>query len=109
LAPSGAWFLLGVPLGALAGIYGGAAQSLMTQQVGAGDQGMLQGASSSVMGLVGLIGPGLFTYCFAEAIGPQAIFSGALPGTPFLVAALLTASSFLLALRVAHPRAAHVR
>jgi DHA1 family tetracycline resistance protein-like MFS transporter len=105
LAPSGTWFLVGVPLGALAGIYGGAAQSLMTQQVSAQDQGMLQGANSSVMGLVGLLGPGVFTYCFAQAIAQPPMFSGHLPGAPFLLAAVLTLVSFLVALRVAQPSA----
>ena len=77
----------------------------MTQQVSAQDQGMLQGANSSVMGLVGLLGPGVFTYCFAQAIAQPPMFSGHLPGAPFLLAAVLTLVSFLVALRVAQPSA----
>jgi MFS transporter, DHA1 family, tetracycline resistance protein len=104
-APSGGWFLCAVPIHALAGLYGGAAQSLMTQRVGAHEQGELQGAGSSLMGLVGLIGPGLFSVAFARGIAPGRV-AAALPGAPFYVAALLTAGAFAIALRVARPLAA---
>jgi MFS transporter, DHA1 family, tetracycline resistance protein len=102
LAPRGFWFLCGVPFGALAGLYSAAAQSLMTQRVGPHEQGALQGAGSSLLGLVGLIGPGLFTVAFARGIAPTA---GAtpLPGAPFFVAALLTAGAFAIGLKVARP------
>jgi DHA1 family tetracycline resistance protein-like MFS transporter len=104
-APSGAWFLCAIPFGALAGLYTAAAQSLMTQRVGAHEQGELQGAGGSLMGLVGLIGPALFTVAFAVGIAPAA--GGApLPGAPFYVAALLTAGAFAIALKVARPPAA---
>jgi len=105
LAPSGAWFLCAIPFGALAGLYAAAVQALMTERVAPNEQGELQGAGSSVMGLVGLIGPGLFTFTFARAIAPAA-GAAALPGAPFLVAALLTAAAFVLGLAVARPLAA---
>ncbi len=104
-APTGAWFLAAVPFHALAGLYGGAAQSLMTQRVGAHEQGELQGAGSSLMGLVGLVGPGLFTVAFARGIAPGTA-AAALPGAPFYLAALLTAVGFAIALKVARPPAA---
>ena len=100
-APSGVLFLAGIPFGAVAGLYGGAIQSLLTQRVGPSDQGALQGASSSLMGLVGLLGPGLFTATFAFAIERAPQPSAALVGAPFLLAAALTAGSLLLALWVA--------
>ncbi len=101
-APTGFWFLCAIPFGALAGLYTAAAQSLMTQRVGAHEQGELQGAGSSLMGLMGLIGPGLFTIAFAQGIAP-ATGGAALPGAPFYVAALLTAGAFAIALKVAQP------
>ena len=103
LAPRGGWFLCAIPFGALGGFYAAAAQSLMTQRVGVNEQGELQGASSSLMGLVGLVGPALFTLTFARAIENVAPGTAALPGAPFLVAALLTAAGFVLALKVARP------
>ena len=102
-APTGILFLCAIPFGALAGLYTGAAQSLMTQRVGAHEQGELQGAGSSLMGLVGLIGPGLFTVSFALGIAATAAGGAVLPGAPFYVAALMTAGAFAIALKVARP------
>ena len=104
-APTGVLFLCAIPFGALAGLYGAAAQSLMSQRVGAHEQGELQGAASSLMGLVGLIGPGLFSFAFARGIAPAA-GAAAMPGAPFYVAALLTAGAFAIGLKVARPPAA---
>ena len=106
LAPSGAWLLAAIPLGGLAGLYGAALQSLMTQRVPMNVQGELQGANASAMGLMGLVGPGLFTVVFARAIAPGAGWQ--LPGAPFLVAAALTALALVLAVRAARPVATRV-
>jgi DHA1 family tetracycline resistance protein-like MFS transporter len=103
LAPSGAWFLCAIPLGALAGLYSAAADSLLTQRVSADEQGELQGAGSSLMGLVGLAGPGLFTAAFAVAITAPVDAAIHVPGAPFLLAGLMTAASLLIALKVARP------
>jgi MFS transporter, DHA1 family, tetracycline resistance protein len=102
-APTGILFLCAIPFGALAGLYNGAAQSLMTQRVGAHEQGELQGAGSSLMGLVGLVGPGLFSVSFA--LGIASAGAAALPGAPFYVAALMTAGAFAIGLKVARPLA----
>jgi len=101
LAPSGAWFLVAIPFGGLSGLYGAALQALMTQRVQPHEQGQLQGANSSAMGLMGLIGPALFTVVFARAIAPAAASAWHVPGAPFLVAAALTSLAFVLALRTA--------
>ena len=101
LAPSGPWFLAAIPFGSLAGLYSAGVQALTTARVGSGEQGQLQGLNSSVIGLVGLAGPGLFTVTFAVAIGAGS--AARLPGAPFLVAALLTGAALLLAARVARP------
>ena len=105
LAPTGWLFLCGIPFGGLSGLYGAAAQALMTQRVSAGEQGELQGANSSLMGLVGLLGPGLFTLSFAQALAVTSGPAGVawVTGLPFLLAAALTTGSFLIALKVARP------
>ena len=102
-APTGIVFLCAIPFGALAGLYTGAAQSLMTQRVGAHEQGELQGAGGSLIGLVGLIGPGLFSVSFALGIAAAKSGGAALAGAPFYVAALLTAGAFSIGLKVARP------
>ena len=93
-APDGPLFWLGVPVMALWGIAGAAAQALATQLVTPEQQGQLQGATSSVASLSQLLGPFLFTLTFAYFIGAEAPFE--LPGAPFLLASAL----LLLALAV---------
>lgn len=98
VAPTGAHFLIGVPVMSLWGLAGPAAQGLMTRAVAPTEQGRLQGALSSLMGIAGLLGPGLFTQAFARAISTGRGWE--LPGAPFLLAALLMVSAFALAWRV---------
>jgi DHA1 family tetracycline resistance protein-like MFS transporter len=82
LAPTGAWFLVGVPIMALWGISGPAAMDMMSRRVSESEQGQLQGANSSVRSLAGLLAPGLFSVTFAWLLV-------SLPGAPFLLAAAL--------------------
>ncbi len=103
LAPTGLWFMAGVPLVALGGLAGPSMQGLMTREIGASDQGKLQGALASLQGVAGLIGPLLFTQTFALAIRPGAAIH--LPGAPFLLAAALVAIAMIAATRVTRPRA----
>jgi DHA1 family tetracycline resistance protein-like MFS transporter len=87
LAPSGAWIWLAIPVAALWGLFGPAAQSLMTQRIAASEQGRLQGALNSVRGVSGLAGPVLFTASLAAGVsqpGPSLVW-----GAPFFVAAVL--------------------
>ena len=44
--------------------------SLMTRRVAPTEQGQLQGANSSLMGIASMIGPALFTLIYARAISP---------------------------------------
>ena len=69
LAPTGGIFLMGIPLGALYGLTYPSLQGLMTRRVGPDEQGRLQGALGSLMGIAGVIAPLLFTQVFAAAIG----------------------------------------
>lgn len=88
LAPSGRWFVAVTPIFSLMGLYGPAAQGLMTKRVSPSEQGQLSGANSSVMGITGMIGPGLFTVTFATFISASFV-PWRLPGAPFLLAAAL--------------------
>ena len=98
LAPDGILFMTGVVVYAPIGLAGPAVQGLMTRRVGPTEQGRLQGANSSIMGLTGVIGPSLFTFIFALFISAQSPIS--LPGAPFLLAGLLALAALLLAVQV---------
>lgn len=98
IAPTGALFWIGVPVMSLWGIAGPATQGLMTRRVSGSEQGQLQGAQSSIVGIAGLIGPLLFTLTFAAFIGAQRNWQ--LPGAPFLLAAILLLAGTFVAWRV---------
>ncbi|MCI0569027.1 MAG: TCR/Tet family MFS transporter [Acidobacteria bacterium] len=98
LATSGAVIWCSMPLFALMGLFGPPSQSLMTRRVGPSEQGQLQGANSSIMGITGLIGPGLFTLTFAFFIGDGRDWR--FPGAPFFLAALLLVTALAVSLRV---------
>jgi DHA1 family tetracycline resistance protein-like MFS transporter len=82
LAPTGALFLIGVPVMSLWGLSGPAILGLMSRLVSPSEQGQLQGANTSLTSIAGLLGPGLFATAFAQLLGP-------LPGAPFDVSALI--------------------
>jgi len=102
LASSGAVFWLGIPVAALWGLYGPASQALMTRHVEPTEQGQLQGALSSILGITGMIGPGLFTLTFAHFITPGRVII--FPGAPFLLAAALIGVAVIFAWRVTRPQ-----
>ena len=91
-------FWIGLPLISLLGLFGPSAQGLMTRHVDAGEQGRLQGANASIMGIAGVIGPSLFNLSFAHFIQPS--LAHPWPGAPFWLAALLVAAGLLLAAQV---------
>jgi MFS transporter, DHA1 family, tetracycline resistance protein len=95
LATTGFWFLAGVPLLALWGIASAPTLSLMSRHVSESEQGQLQGANASMMGIASLIGPAIFTQSFALSIGANAVMHQ--PGAPFLLAAVLIAASLAVA------------
>jgi DHA1 family tetracycline resistance protein-like MFS transporter len=100
---SAPWMLgLAIPVAAFWGLAGPAGQSLMSQRVGASEQGKLQGALSSLTGIAGMLGPSLFTGVFAYSIsaGAPMIFAGA----TFMTAALLVALGLPIALRALRSR-----
>ncbi|MGZ3457770.1 MAG: tetracycline resistance MFS efflux pump, partial [Archangium sp.] len=102
LAPTAVLFWLGVPVLALWGLFGPASQGLMSSRISQSEQGQLQGALSSLMGIAGMLGPALFTETFAYFIGARSDWG--LPGAPFLLAALLLVLAVGLAGRATSPR-----
>jgi len=98
LAPTGHVLWLGIPVLAVQGLFGPAAQGIMSHHVSPSEQGELQGENSSIAGITGLIGPVLFTTTFATFIGPRRDLH--FPGAPFFLAACLIGVAFLLARRV---------
>ncbi len=90
LAPTGYWFWAGIPVMALWGLAGAAQLAMMSRRVSHSEQGQLQGAHSSLVGIASMVAPTVFTLAYAAAIDPARGIN--LPGTPFFIAA-----GFLLA------------
>lgn len=97
LAPNAPWFWAGMPVFALMGLFNPGLQSLMTQRVAPTEQGRLQGANTSIVGIAGMVAPALFTGSFAFFIGRGSAWH--LPGAPFLLAASLTFAALLVVWR----------
>jgi DHA1 family tetracycline resistance protein-like MFS transporter len=95
-APVGWGFWLGIPVFAFMGFIGPALQTLMTRRVSASEQGQLQGANSSLMGIAGMFAPLVFTQVFAVFISPAAPV--VLPGAPFYLAGLLMVLALFIAI-----------
>jgi MFS transporter, DHA1 family, tetracycline resistance protein len=101
LAPTGSIFWIGVPVMALWGVATPSLQTIMTRLVDPTEQGRLQGALASLVGLASLIGPTVFSQIFAASISTHADLG--LPGAPYLLAALLIFAAMLLAWRTTQP------
>ncbi|MGA8535242.1 MAG: TCR/Tet family MFS transporter [Candidatus Tumulicola sp.] len=94
---NGVIFLLAIVIICLP-MYNATSQALMTRHVGPSEQGELQGALGSIRGISMLLGPGLFTFVFAQFIGPWG--AAGIPGAPWYLAALMYAGALVLAWRV---------
>lgn len=81
----------------LGGIAGPALQGIISNQVPANEQGELQGALTSLVSVTSIIGPILMTYLFSYFTAPAAPLH--FPGAPFLMGAVLSLVSMLLAIR----------
>jgi DHA1 family tetracycline resistance protein-like MFS transporter len=96
---SNGWVFWGaIPVFALVGFFTPALQGLMTRRVSAKEQGQLQGANSSLMGIAGMFGPVVFTWVFSAAISENVPIQ--VPGAPFLLAALLHVAAIVVAVFV---------
>jgi len=100
-APSGPFYLVGVPIWAMTGFLQPGLMGLMTRRVGPQNQGQLQGANQSLQGVASILGPPFFGLTFAWAVRHDAVLH--LPGLPILASAVLLAAAFVLSLRVATP------
>ncbi len=80
---------------ALGGVAGPAIQGILSGKVPPNEQGELQGALTSVMSLTSIVGPILMTGLFAYFTSPAAPFY--YPGSPFMMGAVLTVFSLLIA------------
>jgi len=69
----------------------------LSRRVGATEQGQLQGANASLIGIANLLGPGLFIQVFAVSIGTGVAWHQ--PGAAYLLAALLLAAALAVAAR----------
>ena len=105
LAPTPTLFLLAIPFLALRELAEPALSALMTRKVASTEQGALQGASSSLLGIAGLFAPTIYTESYAIFAAPRLGWN--VPGMPFLIAAcLLAAGAALAASRVGRGEAA---
>lgn len=86
-APNEAIFWCGIPIFALVGFFSPAVQGLMTKRVKVDEQGQLQGANSSIMGIAGTIGPTIFTNVFTQAADWSMKVDNSILGAPFFLAA----------------------
>jgi DHA1 family tetracycline resistance protein-like MFS transporter len=96
LAPTGVLFWCGIPLMSLWGFASPSALGLMSRRVSASEQGRLQGANSSLMGVANMLGPALFGQVLALSIGAGSAWQ--LPGAAFLLAAGLLVAAAIVAL-----------
>lgn len=103
-APTGAAYLIGIPVFALMNFLMPGLQGLMTRRVEPSAQGQLQGANQGLQGIASVIGPVLFGMTFAWSIRHENQFHE--PGLAIFLAAGLLAAAFLLALRVGRTPAA---
>ncbi len=66
------------------------------------EQGQLQGANASLMGIANMIGPVFFAVSYARAI--ESSFGPWLSGAPFLLAAAFLALALVIGWRVTRPQ-----
>lgn len=92
------WMLYAcIVVGSLSGLVTPALQALMSQKVGASEQGALQGALTSLTSVAGVVGPLVCSGLFAFFISSKAPVH--LPGAPFFWSALLMPVALLLVFR----------
>lgn len=95
LAPKG-WMIFPILIPfSLGGIANPAVQSIISNEVPDNEQGELQGALSSLMGLTSIVGPVLMTNIFSYFTAKNAPVY--FPGAPFIMAAILVVISAFLA------------
>ena len=97
IASSPPVYVLGVVTMCAWGFLNPALQGLMTRLVRPNEQGQLQGANSSLMGIANMVGPLIFAQVFATFIGHR---EWHVPGAAFLLSSTLLVAGIVLATRV---------
>ncbi|MBI1200831.1 MAG: MFS transporter [Phenylobacterium sp.] len=97
VAPTGWAFLIGTPVFGLIGLFGPGFQGIVTRRVAPSEQGRLQGANASLVGLAGVVAPTLFGFTYAWFVAPGHPF---VPGSAFFLAAGIHAVAALIAVAV---------
>lgn len=91
LAPTGLQLWMAIPVLAMWGLAGPSAQGIMTRHVSASEQGQLQGANASLVGIAELAGPLVFPFTLAYFVqAGQPLWRS---GAPFLLAAVILAAA----------------
>ena len=98
LAPTPMWFWASMPVMTLWALFNPSVQSLMTQRVSASAQGQLQGGLASLMALMGIFAPTLYTTLFALGVAKQLPGGLDLPGAPFLTASFFLGTALVIAI-----------
>lgn len=92
------WLLYAIlPIGALGGVSGPAAQGLLSKAVPPNEQGMLQGGLASLMSVTQMIGPPVATELFGRFGAPEAPIY--VPGAAFFMGSALMVIGLWLAVR----------
>ena len=102
LAANGEIYIAGIVVMSLWGLMNPALQGRMTRLVSQTEQGQLQGANSSLLGIANLVGPMLFTNVFAMAIATHRDWH--VPGAAFLLSSALLGLAVVLAARIVSHR-----
>lgn len=97
IASSPPVYVLGVVTMCAWGFLNPALQGLMTRLVRPNEQGQLQGANSSLMGISNMVGPLIFAQVFATFIGHR---EWHVPGAAFLLSSALLVAGIAVATRV---------
>jgi DHA1 family tetracycline resistance protein-like MFS transporter len=87
-----------MPVMTLWALFNPSVQSLMTQRVSAKAQGQLQGGLASLMALMGIFAPTLYTSLFALGVAKQLPGGLDLPGAPFLTASFFLGTALVIAI-----------
>jgi MFS transporter, DHA1 family, tetracycline resistance protein len=102
LADRGWLLLCFVPVLALGRLTDPAVQAIVSQAVSTSEQGELQGALNSLMGVAAIVGPLIGTYLLAT-FGPETAHFHA-PGAPFFASAAISTVGLIVAVRVFRER-----
>jgi DHA1 family tetracycline resistance protein-like MFS transporter len=99
-AQKGWLYLAGTPIFSFSNLMMPGLQGLMTRRVPPNQQGQLQGANQSLMGIASIFGPIIFGLLFSWSLRHEQTLRS--PGLAVYLAGGLLALAFLLALRTAH-------